>query len=409
MSGAKVKRGEDGRMAIGALIGAYQEDDAGGLRALLPLAGRTLIEYQARCLAAAGAAPIIVLVERIPIALNDAFERLRGEGISLVPVSDGNEAASRFEAGTELVVLGDGIAPDMTDLAAVMDENASAVVTVADDESHMNFERIDGQHRWAGLARVDAQMLGATAAMLGDWDLQSTLLRRAVQAGARFIPASKGDGRGPFMADSIDEMVSFERRLIVASRTAREDAAGRFILPVLEEFATERLMETAVRPAWLVRAAAALLLVAAFCFTRGWGLAAVGCAIAATPLDLIAQRLASLRLKPLAPSMLARRLLWPFAGLALLALGWFETWHGSGWGAIMAASSAAGFAEAMRVERSGTAMAGGEWLFSWRNAVWLALPFAVPGWWSLYLGFVAAYAALSFFIAQQFRHRVDCN
>ena len=44
-------------MALGALIGAYQEDDAGGLRALLPLAGRTLIEYQARCLAAAGAAP----------------------------------------------------------------------------------------------------------------------------------------------------------------------------------------------------------------------------------------------------------------------------------------------------------------------------------------------------------------
>ena len=66
-------------MALGALIGAYQEDDAGGLRALLPLAGRTLVEYQARCLAAAGAAPIVVLVERIPTALNDAFERLRGE------------------------------------------------------------------------------------------------------------------------------------------------------------------------------------------------------------------------------------------------------------------------------------------------------------------------------------------
>jgi len=48
-------------MAVGALIGAYQEDDSGGLRALLPLSGRTLIEYQARCAAAAGAAPIIVV------------------------------------------------------------------------------------------------------------------------------------------------------------------------------------------------------------------------------------------------------------------------------------------------------------------------------------------------------------
>ena len=57
-------------MALGALIGAYQEDGEGGLRALLPLAGRTLIEYQARCLAAAGTAPLTVLVERVPPALN---------------------------------------------------------------------------------------------------------------------------------------------------------------------------------------------------------------------------------------------------------------------------------------------------------------------------------------------------
>ena len=86
-------------MALGALIAAYQEDDQGGLRALFPLAGRTLVEYQARCAAAVGAAPIIVMVERIPIALNEAFERLRAEGISVVPVTDPAEAASRFEAG----------------------------------------------------------------------------------------------------------------------------------------------------------------------------------------------------------------------------------------------------------------------------------------------------------------------
>ena len=62
---------------------AYQEDEAGALRALLPLAGQTLIEYQARCVAALGAAPVLVLVERVPVALNEAFERLRGEGIAV--------------------------------------------------------------------------------------------------------------------------------------------------------------------------------------------------------------------------------------------------------------------------------------------------------------------------------------
>ena len=103
-------------MALGALIGAYQEDDRGGLRALLPLAGRTLVEYQARCAAAAGAAPIVVLVERVPVALQEAFERLRQEGVTVVPVSDGNEAASRFEAGTLILEIADGIAPDIADI-----------------------------------------------------------------------------------------------------------------------------------------------------------------------------------------------------------------------------------------------------------------------------------------------------
>ena len=84
-------------MALGALIGAYQEDDSGGLRALYPLAGRTLLEYQVRCAVAAGAAPVVVMVERLPVALNAAIERLRDEGLPVVPVSDGNEAASRFE------------------------------------------------------------------------------------------------------------------------------------------------------------------------------------------------------------------------------------------------------------------------------------------------------------------------
>ena len=88
-------------MALGALIGAYHEDDSGGLTALLPLAGRTLVEYQVRCAAAAGASPIVVLVERIPAALNQAFGRLAGEGLNVVPVSDGAEAAFRFTTVVE--------------------------------------------------------------------------------------------------------------------------------------------------------------------------------------------------------------------------------------------------------------------------------------------------------------------
>ena len=398
-------------MALGALIGAYQEDESGGLRALLPLAGQTLIEFQARCLAAVGAAPLLVLVERVPVALNDAFERLRGEGIAVVAVSDGAEAASRFEAGTEVMLLADGIAPDMNDVGRLGDldgadgNDGSLVLTVPDDDEHRGFERIDASHRWAGLARLPAGLVGATAAMIGDWDLQSTLLRRAVQSGARLVPAASGDGAGPFLADG-DAMAGYERRLLVASRGARSDLVSRFILPLVEEMATERLMETRLRPEWLVRAALVLTIGAALAFTRGWLWQGLVALLLATPLDLVARRIALLRLRPLSPGSPAKKSLWPAAGLALIGLGWFEARHGGGWGAMVAALAAAAFAEAMRIERRSTEPPGKLYLFSRRTAIWAAIPFALGGWWNLYLALLAVYAAASFFLAQHVHHRV---
>ena len=391
-------------MALGALIAAYHEDDQGGLRALFPLAGRTLIEYQARCAAAAGAAPIVVLVERIPAALQDAFERLRAEGITTVPVSDGSEAASRFEAGALILQLADGLAPDVPLLSRLAEYAEPAIAVVADDEAHQDFERIDDSNRWAGAALVEGRTLGSTAAMLGDWDLQSTLLRRTVQAGARFVPA--GDAM-PLLAQRAEDLAGFERRLLVATRGERSDWSSRYVLPIVEEFATERLMDSRVRPDWLVAAGLAVTVAAAFCFSRGWLWPALGLLILSTPLDLIGARLASLRLQPLPPKHLARRLLWPAAGLALLALGWWTGNHGGGWGALFAAVTTAAFAEAAQIERAGLEVPSRTWLFSRRNAIFAAIPFALAGWWVPFLVAAALYAAISFFVIQHFRHHAE--
>src|SRR3990170_4506957 len=207
-------------MAVGALIGAYQESDNGELRALLPLAGRTLIEYQARCAAAAGAAPVVVVVERIPPSLNAAFERLRGEGVNLIPVSDASEAASRFEPGALILMIADGCAPDMPLVARIAGAEEPAIATVPDDEAHSEFERLDAVSRWAGVALVDGQTLGATVAMLGDWDLQSTLLRRTVQAGAIHIRVGDGPFASPLLAIRPEETANFERRFRFHPRLA---------------------------------------------------------------------------------------------------------------------------------------------------------------------------------------------
>ncbi|HET7709343.1 MAG TPA: hypothetical protein VFK50_07400 [Sphingomicrobium sp.] len=393
-------------MALGALIAAYQEDDTGGLRALLPLSGRTLIEYQVRCAAAAGAAPIVVMVERIPAALNDAFDRLRGEGVPVLPISDPAEGATRFEPGSSIILIGDGVVPPTELLAQLAEEREPAVATVPDDDLHAGFERIDASSRWAGVALVDGRTLGATVSMLGDWDLQSTLLRRALQDGAMQLPVAPGVGE-PLLAEGTDDLADFEKHLFHASVGARDDWASRYVLPPIEQLATRRLLQARFPPEWLVGLALLLTLAAAFCFSRGWLWPAVILMIVSTPLDLIAARLSTLRLRSIRSRSMARRLLWPAAALALLALGWWLSRHGAGWGAFFAAVTAVAFAEAARIERGHVDMPGRQWLFSRRNAVLGGIPFAIFGFWTLYLVAVATYAALSFFYTQHFHHRVE--
>jgi hypothetical protein len=390
-------------MALGALIGAYQEAEAGGLRALLPLAGRTLLEYQVRCVAAAGAAPIVVVVERVPQALQDAIERLRLDGITVFAASDVDEAVSRFEAQSMILLIGDGIAPPADLVAKVADAGQPAVATVPVDDDHQMFERIDGHCRWAGVALVDAGLLGSTAAMLGDWDLQSTLLRRGLQEGSQRLPLASTASE-PLLIENPDQLHDFQQTLIASSRGARSDWASRFVLPFFEEIATRQLLETSVRPRWLIWGATVLTLAGALAFSRGWLWLGLAVLIVSSPLDLIATRIATLRLRPLPARMLSRLALWPAAGVALIALGWWQGRHGSGWGALVSAAAAIAFAEAARIEKVAMDIPGEIWLLSRRNAILAAVPFAAAGAWTGYLVTMLVYAAASFFFVQHARH-----
>jgi hypothetical protein len=391
-------------MALGALISAYQEDDSGGLRAMLPLAGRTLLEYQARCVAAAGAAPVVVLVDRLPQGFREACERLRLDGIGVFPVSDINEAVSRFEAGSMILVVGDGVVPPAELVAQLAEEMAPAVATVPDDEAHAAFERIDAQARWAGVAAVDARLLGSTAAMLGDWDLQSTLLRRTIQEGAIRVPVG-GGGAEPLLADSAEQLEGFQRGLIHASRGSRNDWASRFLLPPVEELATIQLLETSVRPGWLIWTALALTLGAGIAFTRGWLGAGLAMLVLSAPLDLVAARLATLRLRPLPARLISRSALWPAAGAALAGLGWWLSRDGEIWGTLVTTAATLAFAEARRMESAQLPPDLEVWLFSRRNAIFAAIPFALAGAWTAFLLAMLVYAAVSFFLVQHLRNK----
>lgn len=161
------------------------QSERGTPRALLTIAGQPLIEYQVRIARAAGAGHIVVLVDQLPTSLVEAFDRLRDDGIQLDVARTARDAADRIHPDERVVVMTAGAIAPVEALAAHAKCADALVLSVPASEQSQHLERIDGEHRWTGLALIPGSTLRATADMLGDWALGPTLLRTALQHGAR--------------------------------------------------------------------------------------------------------------------------------------------------------------------------------------------------------------------------------
>ena len=393
-------------MTLAALIAAYHEADDGGLRATLPIAGRTLIERQVRLAHAAGAGPVIVVVERVTAELGAALDRLRSEGIGIVLSRGATEAAAAVNSTDRVLLVGDGLVAPEAAIARLVALDGPAILVVPDLRVDERYERIDSQSRWAGLALIDGEMLKQTAAMLRDWDLQSTLLRRAVQAGARQLSVrGEAEDELPLVAETSDDLEALEARILAGAHHRRSDWVSRYLLGPVERLATRWLMPTAVTPTAIGLAATLLMLLAALAFARhmlGLGLALL---LLATPLDGIGDRLASLRLQgDRGPSWWGVLLPALSAGVLVILASTLAATRG--WGCLALAGTIIAFVVASRIEAEGRDLPGRLWLAERKGMSWLILPFAAANLWGTGLTVLAFYAGASFFWAQRHAHAV---
>jgi hypothetical protein len=391
---------------LAALIAAYQTADAPGnaLRATLPLAGRTLLERQARLAAAAGADPIVILVERLPPDLLAAIDRMRTEGIGVVVARTVDEAAASIDPSTRLLLFADGLVADHAHIARLMAAGGPALLTVPDHMGDERFERIDSQSLWAGLALIDGQMLRQTAAMLGDWDLQSTLLRHAVQSGARqFALRGEASDDRLTIAETAEDLEQAQALIVQSASAARGGWISRFLLRPAEQLLTRLLMPAAVTPNWLYVGAASLTALAAILFGGDWLGAGMLMLLLATPLDGAAERLSMLRMEPIEPTDWWSYTLPAVSSIALISLG-YSLAETHGWGSHALVASVLAFMLALYRERKGHEVEGRIWLAEPKGMAWLLLPFALAGQWTTGLGALALYAAGSFFWAQHQVH-----
>ena len=235
-----------------ALVAALDSAGAGRM-----LAGATLLERQLRALAAAGAARIVLLVENVPAEIASGVARLRGERVRVDLVQRLDQAAALLGQAERVVLLGEGCLPEAELVERLARATAPAVATLADDPALAAYERIDGTTRWAGVALLDGARLAETAAMVGDWDPVSTLMRRLVQEGAARVPAAAP----PLLAADPDALANAERLLLASARRGRRGWARRWLDGPAADRLLPLLLERGVRApalAWTASGAAAL-------------------------------------------------------------------------------------------------------------------------------------------------------
>lgn len=393
-------------MALAALITATREAREPGvaLRATFWLAGRTLIERQAQLAAAAGAKPIVILVESLPTELVQSIERLRKEGLEVVTARTAAEAAAAVPAG-RLILIADGFIGDRSHVARLFESDRPVLLAVTDRGFDEKFERIDADSRWAGLGLIDSELLRDATLMPTEWDLQSTLLRRALQTGVK--PMALEDGREAAELAIVERRQDFaelQRRILEGASAASGNWFSRFVLAPVERRATSAIVTAPVTAAMIGSAAAVLTALGALAFAydlRWWGLVPL---LLATPLEGVAGRLARLRLQRAGSAPWWRLLLPVFSGAALVALG-RSLMPDHGWGMLLLAAMTIAFLIALDHEMKGKKVSSAILLADRKSLVFLMLPFAILGLWGPGVALLFAYAAGSFFWAQYHVHR----
>ena len=226
------------------------EGRAGTLAATLPFGGMTLIEYQARLLAAAGVGQMVVAVGRVTPALLGAVSRIAKREVTVDIVRSAEEASAKIHPLATVVVIADGLVTTDTMLHAMAGEAPDAILVTPEAEASGAVERLDRGQCWAGVATLSAQRLAEVAALPREYDFQSTVLRIAVEAGARHValpasarpaPAHRAPRHGPIAGRSND--------VLGALANQRTGWADRWFFTPITRFLLPQLVRREV-PAW---------------------------------------------------------------------------------------------------------------------------------------------------------------
>lgn len=375
--------------------------------AAMPVAGLSVLERQIVLARRLGADRILVVAERMPPGLVAALDRL---GDTVKVLRDATQVATEIDEEQLVLTLQEGLLADEAPAMALVGETPEpliAITTVA--PAYAAAERLDSESFWAGLAVYPAATVRHVARDIGEWDLQSTLLRTAAGEGARRVALHAEPADWRFVGEAASASAISEQ-LIAETRPRRFGWPSRFLFAAVEPRAVRALLPTRVTGRMLSIGGVLIGLTASILFATGWLWPALLLAILAPQLSDAGAQLARLRLEPVEAwiDSIYDSFVEPTWYLGLAA--WLAE-QGYGFGAWTFGLTAVAFRfAALRQlmacrrftgrdleleEPQLAALAAGR-----DTAPWLLVPFGLGGLWLAGSGALAVYAAMSFFLLQ---------
>jgi len=267
------------------------------LRGQIIFAAQTLVEYQARQAAAVGVRDLFILVEAVTPQLSRLVDRLISDGIHVHLIRDMATLVRQLPRESDVLLFADGAVVDQRHVDELAEAGGNALLVVDDDAATAHMERVDGHHRWGGVARLSPRTLFNTLDLIGDWDLVLTLLRATVQSDARRILIPQNDvleGRVA-LVDRQETADLVAKSLMAPGKTGDGQAgAERYVMGPLVQLAGLRLLRLQMPPRQGHLAAAGLALFGLALLIPGWSLAALLLFALALAANLVADHVSAI-------------------------------------------------------------------------------------------------------------------
>jgi hypothetical protein len=238
--------------------------------------GTDPLEFQLRRARAAGVAHAVIYSERVTSPLLATVDRLRREGLSVDIARNVVDAAEFIHPDEGVMMIASDLIASPDRLAGLAASSEPVLLCVRDEPANDHFELIDPTARWTGFARIDGGLLRRTAAMVGDWDLGSTLMRRAVQEGAMRMTLTADEAR----ADLIDLRGTTAaqragRQLVATTVIENAGWADHWLIAPAARMLARVVGELGIEAQWVTLAGFALFGLATACAMAGWILASL--------------------------------------------------------------------------------------------------------------------------------------